>query len=114
MLWENPSPSDNFVAQDINLSSGDYNLLEIAYSFFVGDLAVAGTVRALKGCNIRLQAIRLLESAKSQQGDRLIDYISDTQLSAKSAYYQISGEQGYNETTGFCIPKYIIGYKLIQ
>lgn len=100
ILWENSSPSSDMpINTKINLSSSDYDVLEIYYKDRASSTYVQST-RVYKRSNIMLNAIwntsRLM---------RLLDYVDDTQYNVLAC-----NSEGGNSAS-VCIPLYIIGYK---
>lgn len=103
ILWENPNPSTNFVAQDVTLSSDDYDMYEIFYTARSGDSSRSlMSVRSIKGYGTELNTIFITNSAVMQ---RAVTYISDTSLRFENAYYGTSAVNSHIK------PIKIIGYK---
>ena len=61
LLWENPNSYSTFDAQTVELSSNDYDFVDIYYRFFASESTETGKIilckRTLKGSNSRLDYI---------------------------------------------------------
>lgn len=102
LLWKNQNPTSTFAAQNILLSSSDYDVLEIFYSYTNSTTQIKST-KALKGKNFILD---IYDGYSSKGAIRPVNYTNDTTLSVQNSFY--------NSSTGsaaYCIPLYIIGYK---
>jgi hypothetical protein len=95
VLWTNPSPASSFGAQNITLSSSDYDMLEIFYLLF-NSANVMNSTRIIKG-----YSGRILTYASSGISMRQLTYSNDTTYAV--------GEDSDNNVRG--IPLYVIGYK---
>lgn len=96
VLWSNPNPTSDFSAQNITLSSSDYDVLEIFYRGF-NNSTWENSVRLTKGGNARLLYI-----AGTTTFYRNCQYTDDT-------IYSVANESA--NTNSRCIPLYIVGYK---
>lgn len=113
LLWTNPNPNSAFAAQNITLSSSDYDILEIYYYDWVDtnsykDLMCQKTV---KGHSTKLQ-MQLTHNDKSYAGNRRVLYVDDTTLQINTNYRLIDNS-AFNTTAfnNWNVPIYIIGYK---
>ena len=95
VLWTNPSPSSSFGAQNITLSSSNYDMLEIFYLLF-NNANVMNSTRIIKG-----YSARILTYASTGISIRQLTYSNDTTYAV--------GEDSDNNVRG--IPLYVIGYK---
>lgn len=108
VLWENPSPNVNFAAQDVTLSSDNYDVLEIYYKQQATSTNTLFSVRVLKGYDTRLS----LPSGGSTGATNLI-----RGMTSKSAtVYNIGNCTNYSPGSSstnnvYVIPVKIIGYK---
>ena len=103
-LWSNSNPNTGFVAQNIILSSSDYEMLLILYKDNKDDNRLMSQI-TLKGYGVTLLA---------QEGGtatptylREIEYVSDTVLSVKNG-----ANPGVAWVNDYAIPFKIIGYKI--
>ena len=109
-LWTNASPTAEFAAQYIALSSSDYDLLEIFYIDYNTTNRIK-SVRVPKGRNTLLE-MSISVSNYSFAGVRPVTYSSATSLSvgACTALYDTNAFSHITNNT-WCIPQYVIGYK---
>jgi hypothetical protein len=103
MLWTNTSPSSSFAAQNITLSSSDYDVLEI-FCRSDSNGGLAWSVRTLKGYGVNLE---FNSTSSTNRWVRRINRNSDTSFSADNAY-KINDNSTTNDQ---CVPLYIVGYK---
>lgn len=99
-LWENPSPTSAFAAQNITLSSSDYDYLMLITNFNTNASTSISTTIAEKGQNI-------LASCGYNGGtqERIFAYNSATSYSAYDA------KSGQSVSNTVCIPLAIYGIK---
>ena len=111
LLWENPNPTSSFSAQNITLSSNDYDMLEIFYYSYIDRLTV-NSVRVKKGQDANLMAI-FQHQNHGWIGNRDIRYTNDTQLYVDSTVSIVRNDAFSRQVeNSWCIPIFIIGYKL--
>lgn len=109
-LWTNPSPTSSFAAQNITLTSGDYDFLIIT-SVIDCETYAKGTFGGIyeKGKN------SILFYAKADERwiiSRGITYNSDTSLSIGNAYYYyIPNSSNPGVANNVCVPLAIYGIK---
>lgn len=108
ILWTNPNPTNNFVAQTITLNNDDYNVLEIIY---LQNLTQDYTLsqRFLKTTGTVLISTEAASGLGLGVRTRKIDYNSNN-LIVQDCIASNGGTGGktYND---LCVPLYIIGYK---
>ena len=86
-LWENPDPTSEFGAYDINLSSSDYDFLIVIFKYFKS-IDIKFNVTVPKGTNgIPLIASIQGNTTMMVQFQRLLNRTSDTKYIADNAYY---------------------------
>lgn len=108
ILWTNPSPTSEMVADTlIDLSSDDYDMLEWIYCYNINEAntLIQHSSSCLKGCSALLNIIGYASGLMMR---RTLDYVNDKQYKARV---------GMNSSTNaadtvVCIPLYAIGYKL--
>ena len=101
-LWENPSPTASFAAQEVTLSSDDYDFYICLFSEGTTTTSALKSAISIKGKGI------VLDTADSGYTFyRAGSYVSDTKISFATGYR----EQTAN--TSVCIPIAIYGIKLI-
>lgn len=111
LLWENPNPTSSFSAQNITLSSNNYDMLEIFYYSYTDRLTV-NSVRVKKGQDANLMAIFQYQN-HGWIGNRDIRYTNDTQLYVDSTVSIVRNDAFSRQAENtWCIPIFIIGYKL--
>lgn len=104
ILWENPNPTTDFAAQDITLSSSDYDCYEVIYKQNTNTNRALNTGKIVKGYGA------VLNEALSSSRYRAINYNSETSLNIGEG----TSVTPYGNTVPDnyqCIPLYIIGYK---
>lgn len=104
ILWTNPNPTENFLAQTITLSSSNYDMYEV---IFYGSKTKADTLttgKIPKGENIFTMQVYNV-GAGNVLRTRAIKYIDDTTLNVNEGF------QDGNQALQVNIPAYIIGYK---
>lgn len=99
-LWGNPSPSSAFVAQDIALSSSDYDYLMLITNFNTNASTSISTTIAEKGQNILASCVW-----NGGTQERIFAYNSATSYSAHDA------KSGQSVSNTVCIPLAIYGIK---
>lgn len=103
ILWTNPNPTSNFGAQTIQLSSTDYDVLEIFYvTIKASTNQQVKSIRSIKGYN----AILDYYDGYSSKGALRTVSINGNQVTFSNSFYNSgTGSQNY------CVPIYIVGYK---
>ena len=104
-LWENPSPTSDFAAQDITLSSDNYAMLLIEFMFYKGQ--ERSSVIVNKGENA------ILCHASTKNGYRMIHYTDDTHLHVGGGSTVDTYGSTATGNNGFEVPLRIYGIKLI-
>lgn len=104
LLWENPNPTEPFQAQNINLSSSDYDYLEVYY-YEVFDVLYINYTKVPKGYDFSLNQIYNIQGA-GFYSSRLIKYINETTLQVNVAY-----DNSYRANANNCVPYKIYGVK---
>ena len=103
-LWENPSPTASFVAQQITLASDDYDFWEAECAVGYGANPLVCTFKAEKGQNLYAN---VAIGNGNQVRSRSFNYVNDTKISVETAYYNGTASDNY------VIPLKIYGIKLI-
>ena len=104
LLWTNPNPTSSMAANtEINLSSSDYNILEIYYK---AEENKVQSTRIIKGYDTRLSSCYYSSNIFGLY--RNLTRVSDTKYQAGNCYY---GGNGVTTDNSLCIPLYIVGYK---
>ena len=109
LLWENPNPSASFTAQNITLSSSDYDLLLMLF-YQHGQGSQTVSVVTVKGLGFYLMRTGS-DSRGAQGGGRICNYVSDTEYAIDNGYSSI-GATYYGIENGICIPYKVYGIKL--
>lgn len=110
VLWANTNPTNPLLAQEITLSSSDYDYLEILYTNWVNQNKYC-SVRVPKGESCFLQNT-FVDSGNGYLGVRNINYSTDTSLSVEDCYTIIGGNVFQVQVNNYWnIPQYVIGYK---
>lgn len=105
LLWTNPNPNADFAAQNITLSSSDYDYYEVVFrTNLTGNLCFS--TKALKGYGTQLSFNSAAISARHWV--RRILYTNDTTLSSQEC---AKLDDAYTADNGQCVPLLIIGYK---
>jgi hypothetical protein len=108
-LWENPSPGSIFVAQNIDLSSSDYDYLMFYYSAY-GNYGYETSLIINKGQNIAL-----FYASPSPTGNvcasRNLSRSTDTRYVSDDAYYGRAGGANQGVDNLYCIPTSVYGIK---
>lgn len=107
ILWTNPSPTTDFSAQTITLSSDDYDVLEFFWRSDMAGIRVHST-RTLKGYSVQSDIYSTVVPTRAWR--RRADYVSDTSYSVGNCTRMEYNQTAYNEN-GYCVPIYVIGYK---
>lgn len=114
ILWTNPSPTSDFTAQNITLSSDDYDVLEFYYAFQPEKTQVFAE-KTLKGSGVQLNTIINLSSGVEQANgvrQRAVDYINDTTYSIADCLERgVAGTSVPIVRNDRIIPLYVVGYK---
>lgn len=100
ILWTNDSPGSSMAVNTlINLSSSDYDILEIYFNDQATNLYMK-SCRVVKGKNILLDCV-----FNQNRRIRILNYVTDTQ-------YKVAGANNDGSSNAaVCIPIYIVGYK---
>ena len=114
ILWTNPNPTSTFNAQTINLSSNDYDYLEVFYKdYMTNKLLMSERFYKGYGTTINFAGKRVLAD-KTYVGNfiRNIVYVNDTTFDVSGATYIRDGETTSTSDERYNIPIYIVGHKL--
>lgn len=106
-LWENPSPTSVFAAQNITLASGDYDFLLVVSNLYTS-MGERFSVISPKGSNIYINYA--VSGSGSRSANRTLTYVNDTTLTAEDAYTAIGTTQSSVDNAR-CIPIAIYGIK---
>lgn len=107
ILWTNPSPTTDFSAQTITLSSDDYDVLEFFWRSDVPGNRVYST-KTLKSYSVQNDIYSTVVPTRAWR--RRADYVSDTSYSVGNCSRMEYNQTSYNDN-GYCVPIYVIGYK---
>lgn len=107
ILWTNPNPTADFSAQNITLSSDDYDMLEF---FWRNDVAGnrAFSTRTLKGYNVQSDMYSTVVPTRAWR--RRADFVSNTSYSVGNCIRMEYNQTAYNDNA-YCVPLYVVGYK---
>ena len=101
ILWTNSSPTSDFSAQTITLSSGDYDFLEIFFCSNIQSTNKTFEIRkTIKNYDVTLSTV--VQNANTY---RIVRFTDATHLAVESGY------QGTDVQDRRCVPLYVIGYK---
>lgn len=111
VLWTNPNPTNYFVSQNVDLTSDDYDILEIFYIEYQNTQRMLSQ-KTIKGHGIVLDTLFYYNNSM-YMGSRNIDYVSDTRLLFGTCRKIIDNNAVITpaEANNWIIPQYIIGYK---
>lgn len=111
ILWTNPSPTTDFSAQTITLSSDDYDVLEIYYYDWTTAKRMK-SVKAIKGENILIDA-SFYSGTDYYVASREMTYNSNTSYSVGNcvSLYGTTTTAIVNPINFVCVPVKILGYK---
>lgn len=110
VLWTNPNPTNNFLAQNITLSSDDYNYLEIYFRPYISENYIK-SVKIEKGQNALLDCF-FRHNSQNYAGIRHINYVNDITLAVEICYSIVANNVFINQPDeSWLIPIKIIGYK---
>lgn len=115
ILWTNPNPTSSFAAQNITLSTSDYDMYEVIFKQNVTQTnSQSLTLRALKNYNVYASFVININAGQNQNTGfrvRTVNYTNETTLAVQDGLQK-------NETTGvpatnndILVPMYVIGYK---
>lgn len=108
ILWENPNPSANFAAQDIVLSSDDYDVLEVYYKLQTTNNFMM-SVKVLKGYSVYLC------NSGGENGVGPINVARALRYDSPTVYYFADAQRSFGNVNttnnAYAIPVKIIGYK---
>lgn len=109
LLWTNENPTSSMAANtEINLSSSDYDILEIFFDANVDDSnRILLSAKVIKGNSTKLVGSFYHSTGVVAVG-REIRYTSDTKLTAMNCYYGMGSVVTDNKRN---VPLYIVGYK---
>lgn len=108
VLWENPNPTASFSAQEITLSSDNYDILEMYYTLLQNQQCI---IRFPKGTGTYLMRTGGNNAVTSIIA-RIINYNTDTSYNVGNAYSCSIPSATQEESNTSLIPVKIIGYKL--
>ena len=101
LLWENTSPTADFVAQTITLNSDNYDIIDV---FFCSNVRSNNKTfefrRTIKNYDVTLSTV-----VQNTNTYRVIKFLSDNSLSVGDGYSATEVQDRR------CVPLYIIGYK---
>lgn len=106
ILWTNSSPTSNFTNGTINLSSSDYDCIEIIYRLSTTRMQTKSTGIIPKGYGSILEFV-YNDGSTNLYNSRFISYSSSTSLYSENCYTT----QGSSADNSRLIPLYVIGYK---
>lgn len=102
ILWSNPDPTQNFGAQNITLSTSDYDVIELFYYASTNDTK-SDSVKFIKGSGA---VLRWWAASNSKFDEREINYVDDLTLSINQcSMFNV----GFHNN--ICIPDLVVGYK---
>lgn len=113
VLWTNPDPTSAFVAQPITLPNNDYDYFLIRYGFFASATTGVSTVMAKVG----EEAILNCYAATSGESGSMYFYKRSATISSRTSITFGNAILGYSTVStsnSGCIPREIIGIKLIE
>lgn len=106
ILWSNPNPSSTFAAQNIVLSSDDYDVLKIYFKKTSNENRLM-CLETIKGFGIDLHYI----DDSCAMFSRGMSRVNDTTFSLASAKYKLASSSSTVGDNSRCVPIYIVGYK---
>lgn len=113
LIWTNPNPTAKFGEQIITVDIKDYDMLEVFYINYVGDLITSSVKGRMNtaGNKLLLQSI-FQHNNKGYIGSRTCWYVNETSLRIGGAVSIISEDSLKRVAVNdWCVPIYIIGYK---
>ena len=113
LLWTNPTPLKNFTAQDISLSSSDWDILEIFWIDWVNNNHMDST-RIIKGRNGRILNVFRANANKTYACERIITYKNSQLINIANGIIMIDGnnfQTAGNAYGDWGVPQYIVGWK---
>lgn len=105
VLWSNPSPTASFSAQNISLSSSDYDVLD--WYYYAANSSLSMCQSSLKGEGTLLQAI-----SGAFIRSRAVLRTDDTHFAVSIAYIHNADTSAETSDATVCVPIKIIGRKL--
>ena len=108
-LWVNPDSTIDFGAQDVDLSSSDYEYLEIYYKYTTGNNMIMST-KILKGYGALLN-FGFAAAGGAQTFVRLMTRISDVKFNIGDCQYATGTTKSPTPANNVLVPLKIIGYK---
>lgn len=108
VLWTNPNPTSDFSSQTITLSSDDYDVLEFFYGYDTSGGRVVSE-RTIKGNGVQFDVYSTVVPTRAWR--RRAEFVSNTSYSIGNCTRMEYNQTSYNEN-GFCVPLYVIGYKI--
>lgn len=110
VLWTNPSPTSAFTSQNIILSSGDYDYLEVYY-WRATTQKFEKSLKVQKGENFLITDFATSNNAYPWFRDRTFTYTDDTHYAVGTCYLQFTNSNTRSEETTGLIPLLITGHK---
>lgn len=112
LLWTNPSPNSTMSANtEINLSSSDYDMLEVIFKRTNTQTSWYSTGKVPKGIDIPLDCTSTSSDTYAWVRSRSLQYQNDTKFKSIAPAIQFVNNNAHTVENGACIPVYIIGYK---
>lgn len=108
-LWENPDSTQAFAAQDVTLSSDDYEFLLFIFRFSTGGNYATSTLVVPKGLSAYAD-YAYPSTAGSRNFARFIGYLSDTSYNISVCTYS-TGSTGTTTENANLVPIAIYGFK---
>lgn len=109
ILWTNSSPTSNFTAQDINLSSSDYDVLEVYYTIGANTTDMMSQ-KVIKGYGTLLQC-NIIANNNIYHRYRTFSRTNDTKYAVGSGYQQTTNSGTASQADSAICPIYVVGYK---
>lgn len=114
VLWENPDPNAAITTMDIKLSSDDYDVLDVYYSWKINENNVSVNSYP-KGTNMMISGCCSLNGTFSDgfyNFSRNIIHNNDTSFTISRAYFHTSTNLKEQTSSDYAIPLKIVGRKL--
>ena len=109
-LWENPDPTAAFTAQDITLSSDDYDFLLVICGMLSSSTQIGVSIIAPKGKDIYLEGSMPQTASGAKIFRRLMTRSSDTSFNISEARYS-QGTSAWSQDDTALIPTAVYGIK---
>ena len=113
LLWTNPNPLKAFSAQDISLSSSDWDVLEIFWIDWVNNNQMDST-RIIKGRKGRIINVFKANANKTYACERIVTYKNSQLINIANGIVMIDNstfQSAGNIINDWAVPQYIIGWK---